>query len=415
MSTATSDIYVWVWLPGETNPVAAGVLTRVKDGLRFAYGNTYLGRPEAVSLSPTLPLGDDWFGPTGEMGLPSALRDAAPDAWGRRVILNRLAGHRGRDADTADLDEGTYLLKSDSNRIGALDFQVSPRSYVARLGGGALSDLQVVAELISAGEPVPPDLHDAFLSGTGIGGARPKALVQHQGVPALVKFSLNTDVFPAVEAEALAANLARRCGQRTPGVSALTIGGKYALIAERFDRGSRGERRMLLSALTIVGRTEAEARYGSYPELVSHLMRHAERPEDVGPELFTRIAFNMAISNNDDHLRNHASFWNGHRLILSPAYDLAPAQRREGAEITQTLAYGIDGEKLANFGALIHQAHLYNVSRPEALRIVHQIRQTIADELDDAADEMRIPSATLSAVRGSFLHPTVTRDLSAPI
>lgn len=418
MLTATSEaraesrLYVWVWLPGQTQPVPAGVLIPRGETILFAYGKRYLQRSDAVSLSPTLPLSEETFGPQGYMVMPSAIRDASPDAWGRRVILNRLTGSRGPTAETADLSELTYLFESESNRIGALDFQRSPLEYVSRGNHASkLPDLLHIAELVSAGEPLPKELHDTVLSGTGIGGARPKALVELNGVPSLVKFSVSNDVFPSVEAEALASNLALRVGLNTSAVHAVRIGEKYALASERFDRGEQGSRRMVISGLTIVERDEVDARYGSYPELLERLRLRTERPEELGSGLFTRIAFNMMISNNDDHLRNHAAFWDGHSLELTPAYDLAPMARREGAEITQTLAYGADGEKLSNLHELIRHSHIYGLSKADAAAIVDQIRDGIGMGIDDAANEMEISRATLNIVRGSFLHDTVLRDL----
>ena len=113
---STSDIYVWVWLPGETTPVPAGRLRENRPGeFSFDYGRRYRERGNAVSLSPTLPLTGDTFGPTGSMGLPGAIRDASPDAWGRRVVQYQTTGDRGKNADTGDLDERTYLLRSGSD------------------------------------------------------------------------------------------------------------------------------------------------------------------------------------------------------------------------------------------------------------------------------------------------------------
>ncbi|RKT43639.1 HipA N-terminal domain-containing protein [Thiocapsa rosea] len=124
MTSDAPQAYVWVWLPGADMPVVAGLLRRdARGGYGFAYGRSYLAREDAISLFPDeLPL------QPGEQrqrddGLPSCLRDAAPDAWGRRVIINRLsAGGVGSETARLELDELTYLLESGSDRIGALDF-----------------------------------------------------------------------------------------------------------------------------------------------------------------------------------------------------------------------------------------------------------------------------------------------------
>jgi hypothetical protein len=118
--------YVWIWLPGALAPVVAGLLRRdARGGHAFVYGRSYLRRDDAISLFPDeLPLrpgvqrhlDDD---------LPSCLRDAAPDAWGRRVIIQRLTGLRGNDAATVELDELTFLLESGPDELyGRMVFNV---------------------------------------------------------------------------------------------------------------------------------------------------------------------------------------------------------------------------------------------------------------------------------------------------
>src|SRR3990167_1290198 len=120
-----NEAYVWMWLPGKTDPVVAGLIERQRDGrLLFNYGRSYLARNDAISIyEPELPLQPGEVRPRASMQMPSCIRDASPDAWGRRVIINRTMGLKGRDADSIDLDELTYLMESGSDRIGALDFQ----------------------------------------------------------------------------------------------------------------------------------------------------------------------------------------------------------------------------------------------------------------------------------------------------
>ena len=168
---------------------------------------------------------------------------------------------------------------------------------------------------------------------------------------------------------------------------------------------------MMVSGLTLSGLGEMASRYGTYPLLLERLNQHTVDPAGTAREIFERIAFNMAISNNDDHLRNHAAFWDGKRLELTPAYDLSPSARRPDAEMTLTLAYGEEGQKLANLNQLISASNIYGLSRKDAAEIVDRIREVIEAELDDAADEMEIGSADLAIIRTSFLHETSTRDM----
>src|SRR6478735_2656495 len=104
-----AEAYVWVWLPGRTGPVVAGRIARDGSNFLFNYGRSYLARGNAISLyEPELPLRSGVLPLLNGLSMPSCLRDAAPDAWGRRVIINRRLRDKAVDADPADLDELTY-------------------------------------------------------------------------------------------------------------------------------------------------------------------------------------------------------------------------------------------------------------------------------------------------------------------
>ena len=126
-SPRRDEAYVWLWLPGEIEPVVAGRVSRAGERLVFNYGRSYLERPGAIPIhEPELPLKRGVIAPRPGLAMAGCLRDAAPDAWGRRVIINRVLGLKGKDVDIGALDELTYLLESGSDRVGALDFQGSP-------------------------------------------------------------------------------------------------------------------------------------------------------------------------------------------------------------------------------------------------------------------------------------------------
>ena len=172
-----SEAYVWAWLPDQTKPVVAGLLSKHGDQLVFNYGRSYLERKDAISLyEPELPLRSGVLTLLDGLSMPNCIRDAAPDAWGRRVILNRKFGARGKEIDAGSVDELTFLLESGSDRIGALDFQQSPSVYVSREGKGAsLDELLNAVALVEAGTPLTPELEHALFHGSSIGGACPTA------------------------------------------------------------------------------------------------------------------------------------------------------------------------------------------------------------------------------------------------
>jgi len=153
------EAFVWIWLPGETKPIVAGRLEAEMHGgqgsILFNYGKRYLerindGNPVMSIYEPELPLQPGMLPLLEGLSMPGCIRDAAPDAWGRRVIINKKLGLKGAGTDTAELDELTYLLESGSDRIGALDFQRSPTEYLPRVANNV--DME---ELIEYRRPSP--------------------------------------------------------------------------------------------------------------------------------------------------------------------------------------------------------------------------------------------------------------------
>lgn len=336
-----NEAYVWVWLPGAAEPVVAGLISRDGEGLAFNYGQSFLERREAISIyEPELPLKRGLIPPGPGLAMAGCLRDAMPDAWGRRVILNHLLGIRGKDADIGALDELTYMLESGSDRIGALDFQVSPTDYSPRLARSAtLEDLLGAAEKVEQGVLLSPDLDQALFHGSSLGGARPKALIEDKGRKYIAKFSSSTDIYNVVKAEFIAMRLAAKLGLNVANVTLAHVLGKDVLLVERFDR-VRGaedwERRSMVSALTLFGLDEMMARYASYADFAEIIRHRFTQPKETLRELFKRLVFNVLCGNTDDHARNHAAFWDGKALTLTPAYDICP-QIRTGNEATQAM------------------------------------------------------------------------------
>lgn len=426
------QLYAWIWLPGANEPVVAGVLTRTsavydkQPVVTFTYARSYRERDDAISLfSAELPLSAGTFDPTrpGEpvgvltatsslttgpawtrqqqpLALHSCLRDAAPDAWGRRVINLRLAADRG-----AALDELTYLRQSGSDRIGALDFQDSPYEYRPRGEAADLSHLLHAAELLEAGEPVPPDLAAAAARGTSIGGARPKALLQDGDRYLIAKFPSSTDTRPVIKAEAAAMLLAARAGLEVARVAVRRVDQRDVLLVERFDRGSAGTRRAMVSALTIMGENETGSRHSSYAALAESIRTGPwTNPGATLLELFRRMVFNVCVGNTDDHLRNHAAYWDGSHLTLTPAYDLEPVQRN-----TTVASHAIGLTRTEHHSQLrfcIVAAPEFHITATEAQAIVDEIVATIRDTWNEVCDEARLTQAERALLYGrEILNP----------
>ena len=408
MAEPPTEAYVWAWLPGATEPVVAGRLSERGAVITFTYGRSYLNRPDAISLYlPELPLRQGEITPiSGEIA--GCIADAGPDAWGRRVI------EYPRIGETADLGTLGYLLASGSNRAGALDFQQSATEYIPQGDEWIpLGELAEVADRIESGVPLTSALERALFHGSSMGGARPKAVLADGTQQKIAKFTSASDSYPVVKAELVAMELARRAGLNVADAGLDTVLGRDVLLVNRFDRTGGGGRKMVVSALTILELHDADGmagRYATYPDLAFHIRSRFTDPDTTLRELFARIAFNILVGNTDDHARNHAAFWDGTQLTLTPAYDICP-QNRVGEEAAQAMAFGDDGDRLSQVARCIAHAGVYHLTAKQARDIVDCQIAVIEDEWSSVCDQAELTKADRNRLWArQFLNPFALYD-----
>jgi len=411
LMTIFEEAYVWIWLPKETNPIVAGLLTAQGHILTFTYGKSYLNKVtnKAISIyEPELPLKRGVQSPLTGLSIPGCIRDGAPDAWGRRVIVNKLTGTKGDDINVGQPNELTYLLESGSDRIGALDFQKSPKKYLARKAQTAsLEELAEATSLVEQGITLSPELAKVLQHGSSIGGARPKAQIEEENKKYIAKFSSSSDIYNVIKAEFIAMRLASLCGLQVAKVSLTKSLNKDVLLVERFDRQKVKQgwyRKAMVSALTILELDEMMARYASYQDLAEKIRHNFIKPRDSLKELFGRMVFNVLCGNTDDHARNHAAFWDGKNLSLTPAYDICP-QNRTGREANQAML--IFGEvKASKISVCKNAASDYLLKSTEAQEIIdHQI-ETIESNWTNICEEAEISEVDRNLFwKRQFLNP----------
>ena len=408
-SAPPTDAYVWTWLPSTTKPVVAGRLIPSGDEIHFIYGRSYRERPDAIPLYlPELPLGSDVLRPPGGMSMPSSIRDASPDAWGRRVILNRILGGKGQELDAANLDELTFLLESGSDRIGALDFQASASQYIMRGGQHAtLEELSASAERVERNVPLTPDLDQALHHGSSIGGARPKVLIDSGRKKYIAKFSSNRDIYNVVKGEYVAMRLAAIAELTVAPVRLERASGKDVLLVERFDRvpaGDGWQRRAMVSALTILELDEMQARYASYQDLAEVIRIRFTAVTSTLRELFSRIVFNILVGNVDDHARNHAAFWNGAALALTPAYDICP-QPRAGQEASQAMLI-VGQDRSSRIATCLAASPHFHLDEKDAIEIVERLLHSVGKNWRAICQEASLGEVDRAIFWGrQFLNP----------
>ena len=411
-----------------------GQLTLAEEGSRllassFAYGLNYLRRRDALEVDPvSLGLADreavrgKRLLPANRLTLFGGIRDAAPDAWGRRVIEAKLS------APANSLPESQYLLHAGSERVGALDIRagIDDGPSVGVSGWQALGHLMEAAERIEAGEPVPAHLDAIFRDGSSLGGARPKASVRDEaGVLWLAKFASRHDGFDVPGIECAVLELARRATLRVPPVHTMSLGDRRFMLIRRFDRywaepgalpdvdghltsprdGRAEHRTGFVSALTLLACDEMESRDKSYADIADAVRRYCH-PDVIradNEELFRRMVFNILVSNDDDHLRNHGFLWDP-RLAgwrLSPLYDVLP---RPGLAQQRFLHLGVGRQgRLATLDNALASHERFSLTTAMACRVIAQV-WTVLREWRVHFDEFGVPEAQQQKVASAFRH-----------
>lgn len=419
----TSECFVYITLPGETEFVTAGRYRRTIDRTgvatgHFVYGNSYLARDNAVPIDPLeLKLGTKTCETRLLKGVFGALRDASPDHWGRRVIERRF-GSPGPD----ELD---YLLHSPDDRAGALGFGLGPEPPAPKRKFNRTLDLgklQEFADAIIADEELPQEsdaeqAQELMLEGTSMGGARPKAVVEEDGVLWIAKFNRPDDKWNHAKVERAMLELGRACGLHTAESKLTTIGDRDALLIKRFDReGTKNgyRRARMLSALTLLRAedTHQDRTKWSYVLLVEELRRISDNPKADGAELFKRMCFNALISNDDDHPRNHAVIALENDWRLSPAYDLVPAMPISVERRDLALECG-DMGRYAHAENLLSQSARFLLKSDDARALVDNMEETVRERWYEFCRREGVSEKDCETIRPAFAYEGFRLNLAA--
>jgi len=409
------ECFVYIVLPNETEFVTAGrfQLTTERSGIsrgKFVYGRRYLERNEAIPIDPIgLKLGVKTHETTLLKGVFSALRDASPDYWGRRVIEK----HVGK----VQLDEIDYLLYSPDDRAGALGFGLNQEPPAPRREFSKVLDLAKLQKLADkiiddeelSSNPETEQVKELMLEGTSMGGARPKAVVEDEQGLWVAKFNIHDDRWNVARVEHAMLKLGQQCGLKTAESRVEKVGDRDVLLVKRFDREKvkTGYRRArMLSALTLL-RTEdthQNREKWSYVFLAEELRKISSKPKDDAQELFRRMCFNALISNTDDHPRNHAVLAIDKDWMLSPAYDLTPSvpvslERRDLALICGD--YG----RYAHVDNLLSQSERFMFVRDGAMKIIEEMENTVSKEWYGIARREGVTEKDCDKIKGAFVYP----------
>lgn len=351
MAGGKFNIYVFADWSGLPEPTLIGVLTahfaKGKKAFGFEYDKDWLHTDSQRLLDPDL---EFYPGPQFPLnkGNFGVFLDSMPDTWGKTLMRRREAQEaRARDEKPKTLYEIDFLLGVyDESRMGALRFKTemdgpfldnddtNPAPPWSSLG--ELQEAVKQLESDSQNDTIRKWISVLIAPGSSLGGARPKAnIVDVKKNLWIAKFPSKADPVDKAAWEFLAYKLALASGIDMAKCKLEKVSGQYhTFLTQRFDR-QNGKRVHFASAMTMTGNSEDSVRDNpaSYLEIVEFIENHGVNVDANLHQLWRRIVFNIAISNTDDHLRNHGFILTGKGWVLSPAYDLNPSIEKDGLSL----------------------------------------------------------------------------------
>ena len=391
--------------------------TKGREFYSFEYDEQWLAK-DAMLLDPDL----QWY--RGRQYISDNkqvfgfLSDSAPDRWGRRLMNRReeLRAKKGGEKPVK-LMESDYLLGVfDESRMGGLRFKTDPDGeYVSNDADFAtppwtsLRELEQAATEFEKNETSDNDfwLKQLLAPGSSLGGARPKAsVIAPDGSMWIAKFPSKHDEFDSGAWEMVVHELALLCGINVPEARAEVFSSLgTTFLVKRFDRAGK-ERIHFSSAMTMLGKSDgADATDGSsYLEIVSFLKANGANPKQDLIQLWKRIVFGMAVSNTDDHFRNHGVLLTNNGWILSPMYDVNPDVFGE------FLSLNVDSDNSAiDLNLAIEASKYYGITKADAASLADEIVRKVDNNWRALAGKYGISHSEAERMSPAFSRLNHTR------
>ncbi|MBL7712134.1 MAG: HipA domain-containing protein [Chitinophagaceae bacterium] len=408
------DIYVYAHWKGMSEPRLIGLLSahfaKGKKAFSFEYDTAWIKSDQRQLLDPDIQFfsGPQFPGNKENFGV---FLDSMPDTWGRTLMKRRAVQQaRALNEKAPALYDIDFLLGVyDESRMGALRFKTDPEgpflddsTEMPTPPWSSVRELQHAAECLEQeedNEAVKKWLTILMAPGSSLGGARPKAnILDDEKAPWIAKFPSANDSIDKAAWEYLVYELAIQAGVIMSPCRIEKIAGKYhTFFTRRFDR-EKGERIHFASAMTMTGNNEdtIRDRPASYLDIAEFISNYGVNIEENLHQLWRRIVFNIAVSNTDDHLRNHGFILSGEGWHLSPAYDINPSVDKDG------LALNIDMDQNALDIELAKSVgDFFRLDEGQMNQIITEVSASVA-AWEKIADQIGIPRSERELMRGAF-------------
>ncbi len=370
-----------------------GTLAYARQGQRensaFAYEPAWLASRATFNVSTDLQLAAGYqphkAASSHDSVFHGAIADTMPDAWGRRVVARDHAKRRKDDPGLGPLTEMDHLLAVDDfSRVGALRFCDEGGTWQRTALAGRrrtppffdLAQMYWASRAIELGEETTADLRFLQGKGTSLGGMRPKCtLIDDDGRLAIGKFPSVGDERSVTRAEVLALKLAQRAGIDAAQARVVQVERTPIAVIRRFDRDAADGRIPYQSAATMLQASREDDR--SYVEIADAIRSSGGSPNEDLQQLWRRLAFNLLVTNVDDHLQNHGFLHVGNGLWrLAPAFDINPFPDKERE--SKTWLSEQDGP-ITDVRMLLARASLFALEHEQALQVLRQVCGAVGD------------------------------------
>lgn len=377
----------------------------------FEYDQKWISQANALLIDPDLHLyrGRQYI--SDGKNIFGVFADSCPDRWGR-VLMKRREMIRAKKEGVKPrrLLESDYLLGVyDQSRMGGLRFKTEAQgdflSDDELLATPPWTSLRKLEQASVAFEKDDSGLEEKWLKqliapGSSLGGARPKATVKApDGSLWIAKFPSRNDEWNMGAWEMVVHDLAQMCGLDVPeaGLKKFSkLGSTY--LVKRFDR--QGEQRIhFSSAMTMLGKNDGDSAVdgSSYLEIASFLKANGASPREDLLQLWKRIVLNMAVSNTDDHFRNHGFIIKQGGWRLSPLYDVNPDIYGDDLSLNVN-----ESDSDIDFDLAIDSADYFGVSQKDAKKIVKEISKIVCENWIDLAKKYGINRGEIERMEPAF-------------
>lgn len=408
---SAQDNTLEVWLNDDLGPARqVGTLAHDRGQIRFHYERDWLRDPRAFALDPDLSLDEHPFFPKPELGNFGIFLDSSPDRWGQ-TLMKRRESLQAKDEQRSPrtLYAWDFLIGvQDLTRQGALRFRrPGTEAFLGDEKMAAppvttLRELEAVAYQLSNRRIDDLDALRKWLAvlvapGASLGGARPKAnFTDTDGSLWIGKFPARDDDRDIGAWEYVVHQLAQKARIDVPPAKLIKLNNDFhTFCVQRFDRAN-SSRRFYASAMTLLRKTQSEGT--SYLELAQFIRAQgdAEHADADLEQLFRRVAFNVAVGNRDDHLRNHGFVLGKTGWRLAPAFDVNP--NIDKAEHVLNID---DVDNRPSLKTVLSTAAFYGLEDVQARKIVAEVVMVV-DHWQDAARRIRISGADIDLTAGAF-------------